>query len=696
MMPSLEKVNNQIELDFEENSRGVKEEISRLREKLYLYQHEYYVLARPSVSDSDYDAVFDRLLDLEKRYPEYSDDNSPTKRVGSDLASDLPEVSHSIPVLSLDKSYSSEELFSWIEKLNSNSGFSHTIIAEEKIDGISIVLYYRNGLLDKAVTRGNGYSGNDVTENVKTIGSVPLKLKENIDLAARGEIYLPLDEFERINSQQKIPYANPRNLTAGTIRRKKSSEVKNIPLNIFIYEGYFTGINLNRHSDILVKMSDLGFRINRRTAVFTDSNKEKEELSEIFSTEDIFNIKNYIEKETAERSSLGYEIDGLVFKINDIDEREALGYTGHHPRWAIAYKFESDEKESVVNSIDIQIGRTGRATPVARIEPVKIAGSTVSNVTLHNQDYINFLGLSEGDRVCVSKRGDVIPAVESVVEKKDRGGSIWKMPDNCPFCGTRLSSDGAHLFCTNTECIERKKGQLKFFVSREQMDIENLGYETLDFLIDEKLINEWSDIYNLDYTVLEKYPGFGEKKINLIKAGVEKSREKSFITVLSALGIPDLGPKACELIIKSGLNTLDKIMGAAEEENYELFTSINGIGIKTAETVIKYFTDRDFIDRVLKLREKGLNFSYDIKDEKINDSMKNQVWCITGSFSNFKPRSEAAKEIEKRGGRTVSSITGKTTHLLAGESAGSKMKKAENAGIKIITEDIFLEMISEN
>ena len=403
-------MNNQKQLDLFNDSSdtdktGEINEIISLREKLYKYQHEYYVLARPSVSDAEYDAAFDRLLELEEKHPEVSDENSPTKRVGSDLASDLPEVKHTIPVLSLDKSYTNEELFSWIEKINKNSGFSHTIIAEEKIDGISIVLYYEKGLLSRAVTRGNGYTGNDVTENVKTIGSVPLKLKEDIDITVRGEIYLPLKDFEKINTEQKIPYANPRNLTAGTIRRKKSSEVKNIPLNIFIYEGYFAGRNFGKHSEIIEKLTDLGFRMNSRTAAFTDSSSDKSELEIFFETGKLNDIKSFIEKETAERKTLAYEIDGLVFKIDDIEEREALGYTGHHPRWAIAYKFESDEKESVVNSIDIQIGRTGRVTPVARIEPVVVAGSTVSNVTLHNQDYIDFLGLSVGDPCCCFKTG---------------------------------------------------------------------------------------------------------------------------------------------------------------------------------------------------------------------------------------------------------------------------------------------------
>jgi DNA ligase (NAD+) len=436
--------------------------------------------------------------------------------------------------------------------------------------------------------------------------------------------------------------------------------------------------------------------MNSRTAAFSDSISERSELSKTFKTSELENISDFIKTETNERKSLGYEIDGLVFKINDIAEREELGYTGHHPRWAIAFKFESDEKESVVNKIDIQVGRTGRITPVARIEPVLIAGSTVSNVTLHNQDYIDFLALSEGDRVCVSKRGDVIPAVESVVEKGDEKRSIWKIPGNCPFCNSILETDGAHTFCKNPECSERKKGQLRFFVSREQMDIENLGFETLDFLVGKSFVSDWADIYNFNYDRLSEFPGYGDKKIDLIKKGVSESKNKSFIKVLSALGIPDLGPKACELIVGSGLNSLEKIITAAENSNYELLTLINGIGEKTAETVIKYFSDPEFTDRIKNLQNAGLNFIYDEAPDVIDSSMEGQVWCITGSFERYKPRSEAGKEIVKRGGRTVTQITGKTTHLLAGSSAGSKLKKAEELSVKIVTEEKFLSMLQES
>ncbi len=685
-------MNNQIELDFENNDEIA--EISDIKEKLYTYQYEYYVLARPSVSDAEYDRLFDRLVELEIKYPEHADRNSPTKRVGSDLSSDLPDTKHTIPVLSLDKSYTVDELLEWIKRINKNSSFEHTVIAEEKIDGISIVIYYEDGLLNKAVTRGNGYIGNDVTENVKTIGSVPLKLKKPVTLAVRGEIYIPLKDFDRINKDQKVPYANPRNLAAGTIRRKKSIEVKNIPLSIFIYEGYFSEKTYETHSDILKELSDLGFRLNNRIYAFTDSAEEQKRLKNIFKVEKMLSLSEYIKMETNERNSLGYEIDGLVFKIDSIKERELLGYTGHHPRWAIAYKFVSDEKESVVNSIDIQIGRTGRVTPVARIEPVKVLGSTISNVTLHNQDYIDFLGLSVGDRVCVSKRGDVIPAIEYVIEKKVKDSGVWKLPENCPFCGSHIEQDGAHSFCLNTECIERKKGQLSFFAAKDQMNIENMGTETLDYLVENKFINEWSDIYNFDYDILENHAGFGEKKIELIKKGVEESRKRPLITVLSALGIPDLGPKACELIVKSGLNTLEKIFDAAKKYEKERLLGINGIGDKTADTFIKYFSDPCFIGKVKKLEKAGLEFSHDFTTEDlIDNSMEGQVWCITGSFENFKPRTEAGREIEKRGGRVVNQVTGKTTHLLSGVSPGSKLDKAEKMSVKIVDEEEFMHII---
>jgi DNA ligase (NAD+) len=442
---------------MKDDTREVREAIEQLTSRLNRMQYEYYVLGQPTHTDSDYDRLFDRLFELEKEYPDLVQPDSPTQRIGSDLSAELPEVSHSIPVLSLDKAYSSDEVLDWMTRVSKRHEHLN-FIAEEKIDGVSIVLYYEQGLLKRALTRGNGYIGNDVTANVKTIRSVPLRLPEAVSIAVRGEIYLPKEEFERLNKNLETPFANPRNLAAGTIRRIKSREAAAVPLDIFVYEGYTDDIQVEAHTHMIDYLKKLGFRVNPRWTVCDDPRE----------------LEQFIQQEDAERSDLPYEIDGLVIKVDQLDVRGLLGFTGHHPRWALAYKFESPQAETEVLSIDVQIGRTGRATPVARVKPVRIGGSTVSNVTLHNQDYIQMLEVAIGDQVAVSKRGDVIPAVEKVVEKNEAGNTTWSMPGECPSCGWSLETRGAHQFCPNHDCPDQVFSRIKYFVGRDQMDIDGL------------------------------------------------------------------------------------------------------------------------------------------------------------------------------------------------------------------------------
>ena len=691
-------MNKQIQL-FPQEPGSEEEEIRVLTEKLLKLQHEYYVLNAPSVSDREYDSLFDRLQYLEKKYPQLASENSPVKRVGSDLSSELPEVRHTVPVLSLDKVYTPSELIKWIEKTRKASGRDISFTVEEKIDGISIVLYYEKGVLKRAVTRGNGETGNDVTANVRTIGSVPLVLSEPANVAVRGEIYLPLESFNKINQSLEVRYANPRNLAAGTIRRIRSSETGKIPLNVFVYEGFFEGREkdaFKNHHEILEKLIELGFRVSRRLKIFTENTEIQEEKKSGFSKGTFGQIENYLREKTEERNKLEYEIDGLVIKVDNLKVREQLGYTGHHPRWAVAYKFESSEAESVVLGIDVQVGRTGRVTPVARVEPVEISGSVVSNVTLHNQDYVNFLNLSPGDRVTVSKRGDVIPAVENVVEKGNTNASVWKMPETCPFCGTGLEKEGAHLFCVNRQCPERVRGKIVFFCSKDQMNIENLGYETIDLLVREKIVKNIYDLYEFDFSALEKYEGFGPKKIELIRKGIENSKKKPFRTVLSSLGLPEIGPKVCELLIGAGLDSAEKIIETAEKKDYDFLLSIKGIGEKTAESFMENFSDPETIQILEKLRESGLSMKAENEGKEVVDnSFSGQTWCVTGSFDYFRPRSLAEEEIKKRGGVVVSQVSGKTTHLLAGISPVSKYEKAVKLGIQIIDEESFGKLLND-
>lgn len=651
------------------------EEAGHLAELLRQYQYEYYVSGHPSVSDREYDRLFDRLSALEAEFPELKKEDSPTQRVGSDLESDFPEVRHTVPVLSLDKAYSPEEVIAWMKKLPEGSEFS----AEQKIDGISIVLYYEKGVLKHAVTRGNGSSGNDVTGNVRTIGSVPLRIPYSGTLAVRGEIYLPKQAFAAINRTLEVPFANPRNLAAGIIRRKQSREVAAVPLEIFVYEGFFE-VPPPDHKTVLERLREFGFRLNPHTEFMTAG----EEV-----------LRTFIENETRNRLLLPYEIDGLVFKVSSLRERDALGYTEHHPKWAIAYKFEAPSGETVVERIDVQVGRTGRLTPVARVSPVEIGGSVISNVTLHNQDYIDMLELSVGDKVQVSKRGDVIPAVEQVIEKKE-GAPIYRIPDRCPECGSVIRISGAHRYCPSYDCPAQKRGRLKFFIGRDQMNIENLGGETMDFLIEKGFISSVEDIYLFNYDRLAEYDGFGEKKISLIRNGIEKSKKQPFLKVLTSLGIPELGSKTVSLLIDSGLNNIDLWLDAAKYRRKEVFDSVKGIGSSIADSVIGALNSPEMLRIIESLRKAGLSFEAEKKKTAVNVYFTGRSWCVTGSFDAFKPRDLAKAEIEKRGGRVVSSVSAKTDYLLAGHDAGSKLDKAVSAGVSVIDERRFLEMLKED
>jgi DNA ligase (NAD+) len=680
-----------------------KNEIQELTEKLQKWQHEYYIQTRPSVTDAEYDRAYDRLRELEERYPDLRRDDSPSLRVGSDLSSELPEVEHSIPVLSLDKAYTPAEVAVWAEKAEKAVETPLSFVIEEKIDGASIVLYYEDGVLLRGVTRGNGFAGNDVTANIRTIRSVPLRLRENVSIAVRGEVYLPRTRFEEINAVQDTPYANPRNLAAGTLRRRKSREVAAVPLEIFVYEGFFSaggGRIFSEHHELLDYLREQGFQVNPRLGLFGPGCSAGEFSTAAglsFRSGPLSEIEDYLRSMTEDRGSLDYEIDGLVIKVNELEARDRLGYTGHHPRWALAYKFESPEAVSTVLSVDVQVGRTGRITPVARIEPVKIGGSTVSNVTLHNQQYIEALELAEGDQVAVSKRGDVIPAVERVIEKGGSAAPFWRMPENCPSCGEALELKGAHHFCVNRRCPDQVRGRITFFIGKDQMDIDNLGPETASVLIDRGLVAGIEDIYSFDPGALSGLPGFGEKKIGLIRKGLDESRARPYSRVLPSLGIPDLGQKAAELLIEAGYRDIDSLLTAAERHDEMTLAEIHGIGEKTAASILESLRDPEIRRQIRLLREAGLSFEAREPGERREQQIfASQVWCVTGSFDAFKPRSVAVEEIKKRGGRTVGTVTGSVTHLLAGEGAGSKLSKARKLGIEIIGEQEFIQLLEKS
>ncbi|MEM5947951.1 NAD-dependent DNA ligase LigA [Spirochaetia bacterium 38H-sp] len=664
------------------DEKEIKKEMDRLISVLEKANYQYYVLGRPELTDNEYDSLLEKLKRLEEKYPHLAREDSPTKRVGSDLASDFPEVEHSIPVLSLDKAYSTLDVRAWIDRIRKTETGDFAITAEEKIDGISLVLYYRNGLLSQAVTRGNGRKGNDITANAKTIRQIPLSIPVQEEVIVRGEVYLPVRFFDEINKKMEVPYANPRNLAGGVLRRIKSSEVAAVPLHFFAYEAIFDSAP-DSYSDILNLLREWKFSVNDNF-FRADTSLGYDKL---FSA-----IEEFIKKETERRDYLDYQIDGLVFKLDSISMRERLGHTEHHPRWAIAYKFEAPQAVTELLRIDVQVGRTGRLTPVARLKPVELSGSVISNVTLHNQDYVQALELSPGDIVGISKRGDVIPAIEKVVEKAENSPPVWSMPQTCPVCGSQVEKKGSHHFCSNFDCPAQIKGRLKFFVSPRQMDIAVLGNETIEYLVDKGHIKNISDLYYFDYTVLISEQGFGEKKISQIIKGIEDSKKLPFSRLLIALGIPDIGPSVVKALVDNNLADIDELKKIAEERDITRLTAIEGVGESTANQLIKWFSDERFLSELESLQKAG--FSLREKPEEKKDGIfSGQTWCITGSFNNFNPRSKAQKLIEDNGGKVTSTVSGKTTHLLAGESAGSKLAKARELGIKIVTEDEFISML---
>ena len=676
---------------------------AELRALLSEYQKSYYVDGRPQVSDLEYDRLFDELSRLEEEDPSLKTPDSPTQRVGSDLSADFPEVEHTIPVLSLDKAYSSEEIFSWISKTIKNTGENLSFVLEEKIDGFSVVLYYEKGLLVRAVTRGNGFVGNDVTANAKTIHTIPLKLTEPVDIAVRGEIYLPKADFEKINDTLEEPYANPRNLAAGTIRRNKSSETARVPLSIFVYEGFWSEpTGFTDHIQILSKLKALGFTVDPHLTYFCKTQEAAQAGLEAAGLEggtgSFDDIPSVILDATAKRKSLPYEIDGLVVKVNELSTREQLGYTEHHPRWAIAYKFEAPQAETVLQAIDVQVGRTGRITPVARIKETKLSGSTIKNITLHNQDYINELELAVGDTVAISKRGDVIPAVEVVLEKNNFGNTTWQMPACCPVCGTSLVKRGAHHFCPNYDCSAQAKGRLSFFCDKGQMDLEGMGPKTTDFLYERFGVSDVEALYSFDYNLLCGEPGFGSesKKVETIKKSLLDSRKTPFKQVLVSLGISEFGKKAVELVLDAGYDSMDKLLELATSNDNAALSNIKGIGPITSSLIISGLNDPHIRKTIEALRKAGLKMSSAgdaIDTSNLEQIFSGQSWCVTGSFKNFNPRGKAMDEVVKRGGTEVSSVSSKTTCLLAGEGAGSKLQKAKALGVRVVSEEEFLEMI---
>lgn len=654
-----------------------------LTEELRHHQYLYYVENNPIISDREFDRLLDELQSLEEEYPLLADPRSPTRMVGSDLESEFPKFEHTIRVLSLSNTYSTKEALDWAQK---TAGEQEKLLfdVQWKVDGATLVLYYRDGFLERAVTRGSGQIGDEVTPNALTIRSIPHRLKESVDLTVRGEAYMSFSDFQIFNESSGTIYANPRNLTAGSLKHKKSKEVATRPIRWVAFEGHFQKSLQETEKATLSRMKELGLPI------FDDN--------EFVSFDDLSETISRFEKR---KKSMDIPVDGLVIKVDDFSFRKKLGFTAHSPRWATSLKFEPETANTRIVKIEFFVGRTGRVTPRAALNPVKLAGTTVSFATLHNADYIHRLGAKEGSLVKISKRGEIIPAVEEVIEAGD--GPEFIFPDRCPSCSSKLvrEEDAADFLCTNLECDERLINALIFFCQRKQMDISGMGEKVIRTLYEKGFIRHLEDIYRLKdrRSEIEQIEGFGKKSVDLLMDGIEKSKGKGFRKVLPSMGLREVGPNISEILIDEGYSSIEKIYDLVESDSVEeVLSAIDGVGPRTVEAIINQFRDTRIRGRIEALRKAGLQMETkrDASQSNRPQIFKDQIWCVTGSFHSFRPRDKAMEEVRLRGGKTTTSVSASTTHLLAGEGAGSKLKKAEQLGVLIVDEEEFLRLLGDS
>jgi DNA ligase (NAD+) len=561
---------------------AAQKRIQQLSAEITRHDYLYYVLGKPEISNEEYDRLFDELLRLEKEFPDLALPDSPTKRVGSQLDNTFPHIKHESPMLSLEKCYTPDDMIAWAEDAQKQAGKKLSFAGEEKIDGTAVELVYKDGIFISAATRGNGITGYDVTANARTIRSLPLKLNKPVSVTVRGEVFVRKSDFADVSQKEDTDYDNPRNLAAGALRKKHSSDTAKIPLDIFAFEAVSGDIGgKTSHGELLGFLNELGFKTNPNNQIL----------------ETVADIRKYIENARSRRSTLDYDIDGIVIKVNETDAKKILGTGGRFPRWALAYKFKSPQDETLVEGIELQVGRLGRITPVAILVPVQISGAEISRATLHHEDYINTLELAVGDTVKISRRGGVIPSVDEVVEKNTLGNGIWQMPQACPKCDTPLKKDGKYHLCPNPDCPAQIIGRLLYF--SKKMGIKYLGPKTMEKLVSQKQLQEPEDIYSLNVEYLE---GFGEKKTASFKNSLAESKQKPFHVVLSALGIRNLGPRTAKILAEKELDSVEKILEAGTEG----LSQVKGIGDVTAERIISGFTPR-MLKTVEALKKQGLN-----------------------------------------------------------------------------------------
>ncbi|MCL1677160.1 NAD-dependent DNA ligase LigA [Elizabethkingia meningoseptica] len=666
-------------------SQNIQQKIEELREELHQHNFNYYILDEPSISDFEFDIKLKELQDLEAQHPEFHDPNSPTLRVGGGITKNFPTIQHQFRMYSLDNSYDFNDLEDWEKRIIKTIDEPVEFVAELKYDGASISILYENGKLSQAVTRGDGFQGDEITSNVRTISDVPLKLKGEFPerFFMRGEIYLTRKNFDKINALREEegldPFMNPRNTASGSLKMQDSGEVRKRGLSAVLYQYISENFPAETHWDLLANAKKWGFRVS-------------EDQAKLCKTLD--DVKNFINYWDVERHNLPFEIDGIVIKVNSLKHQRELGYTAKSPRWAMAYKFKAEKVETELLSVSYQVGRTGAITPVANLKPVLLAGTTVKRASLHNEDIIKKLDLHEHDFVYVEKGGEIIPKIVGVnTEKRTPESKEIAYIKHCPECGTELIKveDQAIHFCPNElHCPPQVVGRMIHYVSRKALNIENLGGETIEQLYREKLIENPADLYVLTKEQLLPLERMAEKSAQNILDGVEKSKEIPFEKVLYGIGIKHVGETVAKKLVKN-FPSIEELKNATEEE----LCQVEDIGAKIAVSITEFFKNQENLLMIERLKnygvqlEKGENTS-----NVISNVLEGKAFLFTGKLSLF-TREQAEEMVEKHGGKNISAVSKNLNYLVVGEKAGSKLKKAQDIGtITILDEQQFLDLVN--
>ena len=672
------KDNGQITFMEMENNQysSVEEEITKLREKINYYSQLYYDMDNSPITDFEFDTMMNRLKKLEKEHPELITKDSPTQKVGGHVREDFAKVTHEVPLQSLQDVFSYEELYEFDKRIKQSGETNYCV--ETKIDGLSCALKYEKGILVQGATRGDGVVGEDVTENVKKIKSIPHKLKEPLDITVRGEVFIGKKEFETLNEEREVMgetlFANARNAAAGSLRQLNPKITAQRPLDIYIVNVQkIENKTWNSHWEELNYLANLGFNVVPFRKLCHTIDEAIDAIKEIGDN----------------REELTFGIDGAVIKVDDLALREKIGTTFKVPKWAIAYKYPPEQKETIVKDIICQVGRTGAITPMAILEPVKVAGSTISKTTLHNEDFVKEKGLMIGDHVIIQKQGDVIPEVVDVLKEKRTGEEkVFQMPTTCPVCGApavREEGESA-VRCTGIECPAKALRNIVHFASDEGMDIEGLGYKIVEQLIEKGLISNIADIYDLKLEDIASLKKNGKKFAQNLIDAIEESKNRDLSNLITALGIRHVGKKLAKVLARK-YKTLDNLMSADVEE----LASKDDIGEVIAQSIHTFFNEEQTIDLINRLKSAGIN-TQSLQEESNDTRFEGKTFVLTGALSKYS-REQASDIIERLGGKTSSSVSKKTSYVLAGEDAGSKLTKAQSLGVTVISEEEFEEMI---